>query len=377
MFLSKEERAETIWACRFCPMCHIADRTAQLVRRESYTPRGRAAILAAIEAGFLEWDETVADIMYTTLNDGLIQAWCVGNYDHEELILDARAKIFELGLAPEAVAKYTEGLRASEGRGSNPEELLSKESVKTDPKADVLLFCGCETRESNTATVFAAGRLFNQAGVKFQVLSTEPCCGWPLYQLGDLEGAKAFSIRLAEEIRASGASRVAVLDADCYRMLATRNARFGGDLKGIEIIPVMDLLAEWIDSGQIEITRKISDPVTYHDPCVLARYCEDIDSPRKILASILDGPLKEMDTNKKLANCCGAGGMLAVHRPDLAHETALLRLEEARSTGASVLVTGCPRCDGNFARAMDSDNQDGLQLTNLVKLVAYAVGLEE
>ncbi len=83
MFLSKEERAETIKACRFCPMCHIADRTAQLVRRESYTPRGRAAILAAIEAGFLEWDETVADIMYTTLNDGLIQEWCVGNYDYE------------------------------------------------------------------------------------------------------------------------------------------------------------------------------------------------------------------------------------------------------------------------------------------------------
>ncbi|MBW2285785.1 MAG: (Fe-S)-binding protein, partial [Deltaproteobacteria bacterium] len=224
MFLSKEERAETIKACRFCPMCHIADRTAQLVRRESYSPRGRAAILAAIEAGFLEWDETVADIMYTTLNDGLIQEWCVGNYDYEELILDARAKIFELGLAPEEVGKYVEGLHAGEARGPNPEELLSKANVKTDPNADVLLFCGCETRESNIATVVAMGRLFNQAGVAFQVLPTEPCCGYSLYQLGDLEGAKAFSIGLAEEIRASGASRVAVLDADCFRMLSTRNA---------------------------------------------------------------------------------------------------------------------------------------------------------
>ena len=377
MFLSKEERAETIKACRFCPMCHIADRTAQLVRRESYTPRGRAAILAAIEAGFLEWDETVADIMYTTLNDGLIQEWCVGNYDYEELILDARAKIFELGLAPEEVGKYVEGLHAGEARGPNPEELLSKANVKTDPNANVLLFCGCETRESNTATVVAMGRLFNQAGVAFQVLPAEPCCGWSLYQLGDLEGAKAFSIGLADEIRASGASRVAVLDADCFRMLSTRNARFGGDLKGIGIIHVTDLVAEWIDSGQIAVTRKITDSVTYHDPCVLARYCEDIDAPRKILASILDGALMEMDPNKKLANCCGAGGMLAVHRPDLSQEVALLRLEEARNTGASILVTGCPRCDGTFARAMDSLDQDDLRLTNLVKLVAYAAGLEE
>jgi Fe-S oxidoreductase len=221
------------------------------------------------------------------------------------------------------------------------------------------------------------GKLFNHAGIEFQVLSAEPCCGWPLYQLGDLEGAREFSIRTAEEIRASGASTVAVLDADCYRMLSTRNARFGGDLKGIKIIPVMDLLAEWMESGRIKITNRISDPATYHDPCVLARYCEDIESPRKILASILDGELKEMETNGKMANCCGAGGMLPVHRPDLSHAVALLRLEEARATGASILVTGCPRCDGHFARAMEYRGQDGLRITNLVRLVAQATGLAE
>lgn len=377
MFLSKEERDETIRACRFCPMCHIADRSAQLVRRESYTPRGRAAILSAIEAGFLEWDETVADIMYTALNDGLLKEWCVGNYDYEELIVDARARIFELGLAPEEVAKYMRGLRAGKGRGANPEEVLSQGNVKTDPKADVLLFCGCETLQSNTATLVAMGRLFNRAGVAFQVLPSELCCGWSLYQLGDFEGARLFSIGLAEEIRASGASRVGVLDADCFRMLATRNARFDGDLEGIGIIPVMDLLWEWIASGRIAITRKITEPLTYHDPCVLARYCEDIDTPRKIIASIQDGPFMEMDSNKKLANCCGAGGMLAVHRPDLSREVALFRLEEARSTGASTLVTGCPRCDGTFENAMNSVDRKDLRITNLVKLVAYAAGLEE
>lgn len=377
MFLSKEERDETIKACRFCPMCHIADRSAQLVRRESYTPRGRAAILSAIESGFLEWDETAADVMYTALNDGLLQEWCVGNYDYEELIVDARAKAFELGLAPEEVTKYVQDLRAGKGNRTHPEELLTKGDVKTDPNGDTLLFCGCETLESNSATVIAMGRLFNLAGVAFKVLPEEPCCGWSLYQLGDFEGARTFSIRLAEEIKTSGVSRVAVLDADCFRMLSTRNTRFGGDLKGIGIIPVTELLGEWIDSGSITIKRKITDPLTYHDPCVLARYCEDIDTPRKIIASILDGELLEMGTNKKMANCCGAGGMLAVHRPDLSGKVALLRLEEARETGASTLVTGCPRCDSTFVRAMDSDDRSDIGLTNLVKLTAYAAGLDE
>ena len=107
MFLSDKERAETIWACRFCPMCHVADRAAGIIGQESYTPRGRGAILEAYQKQVIELDSTVAEIFYTTLNDGLIREWCVSHYDHEELVLDTRAKLFHEGLAPEEVYRYT------------------------------------------------------------------------------------------------------------------------------------------------------------------------------------------------------------------------------------------------------------------------------
>lgn len=377
MFLSDEERTETIKACRHCPMCNVADRVAQLVCRESYGPRGRGAILFAIDQGLLDWDETIADIMYTTQNDGLIQEWCVGNYDHEELVLDARAKIFEKGLAPEGVVKFIQGIRAGQSKGSSPEEILSKTRIAAEPNADILLFCGCGTRESEAETIEDTSRIFDRVGVKFQVLSEEPCCGWPLYQLGDLEGAKEFSVNVAKKIKDSGASTVVVLDADCYRMLLTRNGRFGGDLKGIKVVPIVSLLEEWIESGQLKVTQKISDSVTYHDPCAFARYCEEVDSPRKILSAILGGELKEMDRTGRLANCCGAGGMLPIHRPDLADKAALLRLEEAQATGASILATGCPRCQSILTRATSSGAHKGMRITNLIRLVAIAAGLVE
>lgn len=378
MFLSDKERTETIWACRFCIMCHVADRVASLVRRESYTPRGRGAILFAIDRGLLELDDAVADIMYTTLNDGSLREWCVGNYDHEDLVLDARAKIFQRGLAPERVLEFVKGLLASQGRGTNLKDILSKAGVNTESGAEILLFCGCSPGESQTATIVAMGKLFNQADCRFQVLSNEPCCGWPLYQLGDLEGAGEFSINVAEKIKASGAIAVAVLEADCYRMLLTRNARFGGDLKGIRIVHVTSLLADWIEEGRIKVTKKISDSVTYHDPCALARYCEDMDSPRKIFSAVLDRELKEMDENRKHANCCGAGGMLEVHRPDLTNQIALSRLEEARRTGASILATACLRCDATFKKAINSrKNENGLRIMNLVDLVALAAGIDK
>ncbi len=169
MFLSEKEREETIWACRFCPMCQVADRVGSIVRRESYTPRGRGAILFALDRGLLEWDDTVADIMYTTLNDGLIQAWCVGRYDHEELILDARARLFERGLAPEGVAFFLNNLRSARGAGKEPTRILREADVKIHPGAEVLLFGGCAVRESQTALV-AAGMLFNMASLPFQVI---------------------------------------------------------------------------------------------------------------------------------------------------------------------------------------------------------------
>jgi Fe-S oxidoreductase len=374
MFLSEKERDETIWACRFCMMCHCADRVGQVVRRESYTPRGRGAIIFALDEGLLDFDEGVADIMYTSLNDRMIQHWCVGNYDHEELVIDTRARIFEKGLAPEDVSAYAKNLRNNPMQGGDPAKALLDAGVTLDPESDTLMFCGRAARASQTATLIAAGKLFNQAGIAFKVLGDEPSSGWALYQLGDFEGAKQLSVLLAEKIRNSKASTVIALDADSYRMLMGRTSRFGGDLKGIKIIHINAVIADWIKNGQLSVANKISDSATYHDPCVLARYFEDIDSPRFVLSKILANDWIEMATSKKLANCCGAGGMLAVHREDVSENVAVMRIEEAKETGASLLVSGCPRCDETFKKAIIARGIEDIKVVNLVELVADATG---
>ena len=375
MFLNREERKETILACRHCMMCHVVDRVASLVRRESYTPRGRGAILFALEQGLLKPDKAVADIMYTTLNDGLLLEWCVGNYDQEELIIDARAKLFEQGLAPDAVTDFVKSVHSAQGKGTSPREILSQTGIVVDKGAEVLLFCGCSSLESENQTVVSFGQILNRAEIKFQVMEKETCCGWPLYQLGDWKGAESFSVKVANSIRETGASTVVVLDADCYRMLSTRNVRFGGNLEGIKIMHVNEFLADMLDKDTLQIVSPISEPVTYHDPCALARYCQDTESPRKILRSISRGKFSEMETNKKLANCCGQGGMLPVHRPDIADRVAALRLEEAKETGAEILATGCSRCVAMLSGVQTDKPENLPRVVNIVDLLAAAMGL--
>ncbi len=373
MFLTSEERLETINACRFCPMCHAADRATSLVRRESYSPRGRSAIAFALETGLLSLDETVADIFYTSLNDGLLAEWCVGNYDHEELVIDTRAKIFQKGLAPQSVKDFTAELASKGSTHEGPKKFLADAGVGVEAKADTLLYCGCSTLKTSAPTIVAMGRLLNKAGVPFQVLENEPCCGWALYQLGDFDGAGRFSVSVAKAIAESGAKTVVAVDADCYRMLSTRTVRFGGDLGGAAVVHAVGMLAGLLDTGKLAVKKKMEGVVTYHDPCALARYCEDNESPRKILGAVMSGEIVEMETTGKRANCCGAGGMMEVHRPELAARVARLRLDEAKLTGAPLLATGCPRCADLLSRSAASGGNSEIKISNLVDILADAV----
>jgi Fe-S oxidoreductase len=168
---------------------------------------------------------------------------------------------------------------------------------------------------------------------------------------------------------------VVALDADSYRMLMGRTTRFGGDIKGIKILHINTVMAGWLKDNQISVADRISEAATYHDPCVLARFFEDIDSPRFILSQILDTDINEMATSKQLANCCGAGGMLAVHRADVSQDVAVMRIDEAKETGASLLVSGCPRCDDTFKKAIAARDIEDIKVVNLVELVAKAAGL--
>ena len=137
-------------------------------------------------------------------------------------------------MAPEQVIAYTKRLRQNPVQGENPQRILTDAGVALDSDADTLLFCGSAARDSQQATLIAAGKLFNQAGKAFKVLEEEPSSGWALYQLGDFEGTKQLSALLAAKIRQSKVSTVVALDADSYRMLMGRTARFGGDIQGIK-----------------------------------------------------------------------------------------------------------------------------------------------
>jgi heterodisulfide reductase subunit D len=93
------------------------------------------------------------------------------------------------------------------------------------------------------------------------------------------------------------------------------------------------------------------------------------EAPRQILKTIPGLNLVEMEWNRKIAKCCGAGGGFRAGMADEAVAQASDRIVQAESTGASLLATSCPFCLRNLndgARAIESE----LEVKTIESLIA-------
>ena len=79
-----------------------------------------------------------------------------------------------------------------------------------------------------------------------------------------------------------------------------------------------------------------------------------------------------MRRNRENAWCCGAGGGVVDAYPDFARWAAQERIDEAKSTGAEVMVTACPWCRSNFSDALQESNGK-LKIYDIVELVEQAL----
>ena len=148
--------------------------------------------------------------------------------------------------------------------------------------------------------------------------------------------------------------------AGCYKTLRD-------DYEGLDVIHISQLLDKLIKEGKIKISKKDFD-VTYHDSCHLGRHGGVFDEPREVIKSVAN--LIEMENNRESSLCCGAGGGVKSAYPEIANQMAELRINQAKQTGCSTLVTPCPFCKLN----LENDDMEVLDLTEF--LVKYG-GVDE
>ncbi len=114
--------------------------------------------------------------------------------------------------------------------------------------------------------------------------------------------------------------------------------------------PVMSFLeytALAIGDGRIELDpHAVTERVTYHDPCNIARSGWLVDQPRQILKAFVRD-FVEMTPRGRDNYCCGGGG--GTVSMDETHEYRMtiagkVKADQIRRTGAQIVATPCANC---------------------------------
>jgi Fe-S oxidoreductase len=243
------------------------------------------------------------------------------------------------------------------------------DEVKPLPKtADVVYFTGCTSSYRRQEIASATAKLLKRTGLDFTVLGEgEHCCGGTFLRSGNVEFGKEMMSHNLEQLKNIKAKTVIFSCPECYRTFLEVEKY---DLeRTFECQSVAEYLQPILPKLKF---KKMEKKLTYHDPCELGRNLEEpvFEPPREILKAIPGVELVEMQRNRELAFCCGAGGGVMAAYPEFAAKTARRRLEEVvdvkDGAGVTTLASSCPICKENFLRAAREFNVEVKDITEIV-----------
>jgi len=195
--------------------------------------------------------------------------------------------------------------------------------------------------------------------------------------LADMGRARQVARRIVDEARQLGVQEVVI--AECGHAYASYRWDvpnwFAGEFD-FKVRSLVEVLADYIREGRIHVDPgAISQPVTYHDSCNLARSGGLLEEPRFILSNI-STDFRELTPNRAEALCCGGGGGLVA----LAEytERRLMagkpKAEQIRRSGAKIVAAACENC-----RLQIGDLNEhyglGVHIMALTDLVVHAMRL--
>ena len=198
--------------------------------------------------------------------------------------------------------------------------------------------------------------ILQAAGVDFAVLGEEErCTGDPARRMGH-EYLFSMQAEMNVELLAGyDFKQLLTICPHCYNSFTKDYPDFGGHYT---VVHHTQLIRDLITDGRLRLTRPVDAVATVHDySCYLGRHNRIFEAPREILAKISGIRTVEMERNREMAMCCGAGGGMTWVEEETGQrvEQADKAVRNAGSDKPGLIATACPFCmtmieDGLAAR---------------------------
>ena len=186
------------------------------------------------------------------------------------------------------------------------------------------------------------------------IVGQERCCGHDLLWTGEQEAFEDLAKENSENFRKRGVQHLVTACAECCRTWRLDYPQVIPDYHP-RVEHLAEFLAARVETGELSFSPTDNGRVTYQDPCRLGRQLGVIDEPRQLLAAVPGVDLLEMGRRGRDALCCGTSGF--IHCDAVSRQLQAQRLRSAAETGATKLLTACPKCLLHFQCAQSEDRR--------------------
>jgi Fe-S oxidoreductase len=278
-----------------------------------------------------------------------------------------------LGLSTEDFVENIEWIAEELGEEIGDENF----SIPIDKKNAEILYIPhpLEARDLPFLLMYAL-QILHCAGEDYTVSSYDfDTVNYAYYQ-GSKDNMMGISQRVLEAREKLQAKSIAL--APCghgYRVLRWEVEKYQG--KPFDFPPVLsivELIDRYINQGRIKLKKdKFEGPITYHDPCNIARRGGVLEPPRNVL-NALTSNFVEMQPHGVRNYCCGGGGGLASTGDfgQLRIKAGQKKAEQIRKTGAKIVATNCFNCMTQI-RDLSKAYDLGIEVKSIVEMTAESI----
>jgi len=369
-------------ACVSCALCLPHCPTYRVTGDDTYSPRGRIALMRAVQSDGAPLTAEIVDSFETCVQCRGCEPACPSGvpFGHliestrERLVQDGHRPPLELRVALHALGHHKLLLAGSSAIGLAQRVKLVPSGLPLPAKVpirraklratgnDVHLFTGCVMDAWQRDVHAAVKSVLEACGFGVSITGGDaPCCGALHQHAGVGEGARVQARQVIAAL--SGDKPVLVDSAGCGaamkdygRLLGTaRAAAFAA-----RVFDIHEFVADHLDG--LPAVKPLDLRVAVQDPCHLCHVQKSHMAVRDVLRPFVR-EVVELDDD---GLCCGAGGAYSLVQPELAGLIRDRKTAAIAAVAPDVVVSANPGCSLHLQQA-------GHHVVHPMELVAQAL----
>jgi Fe-S oxidoreductase len=213
-------------------------------------------------------------------------------------------------------------------------------------RARVALLSGCVMPLVSGSEMNAAVRVLARNGVEVVVPKDQACCGAINSHMGDLVTARDLARSNVDAFLDAGVDAVVVASAGCGARMKEYDHLLRDDPDYRDRARRLSDMVKDIHEFLVELPfeppkARLDYRVTYQDSCHLSNAQRVTGPPRQLLMAI---PGIDFVEQPGASLCCGAGGTYAITEREFSLKILATKMSSIRETSADVVATANPGC---------------------------------